>query len=70
MKPHNNYPYPPPSEHSVPKMHMDNYQPTMPPVYDFMPNNNSFDYMPPNNNGGPPDNFDRGYPPPSWRDPS
>jgi len=51
-------------------MHMDNYQPTMPPVYDFMPNNNSFDYMPPNNNGGPPDNFDRGYPPPSWRDPS
>jgi hypothetical protein len=72
MKPHSSYPYPPPSEHSAPKMHMDNnYQSTMPPVYDYLPNNNSFDYMP-SNSGLPPENFDRGYPlpPPSWRDPS
>ena len=69
MKPHNSYPYPPLSEHSIPKMHMDGYQSTMPPVYEYL-QNNSFDYMPPNNNPGPPENFDRGYPPPNWRDPS
>lgn len=68
-KPHNTYSYPP-TEHSLPKMHSDAYQSTMPPLYDYMQNNSAFDYLPPSSAPGISDNFDRSYPPPTWRDPS
>lgn len=75
IKNHGNFGFPPPGEHSMPKMHLDNYQSTLPPNYEYLQNNNSYDFMPTGNNSGPPpvpDNFDRSYPipPPNWRDPS